>query len=445
MTKKFSLLLLLVATFQLIMIGSIGLAHDEAYYWLYSLDLSWGYFDHPPFVAWVIKLFSFLPHHEFSLRIGFVVLQFLALAALLKVIDRKVWVTAALLYFSFPLVSYASMFALPDLPLVFMAALYIWSLHEYLKANTLFHALRLGVIIALLCYAKYHGILLVFFTVLALPRLMLRKEFYVVAAVAIIGLLPHLWWQVDHDFSTFRYHFLERPKSSFSLGRTLEFVGLQIILAGVLAGPLVWWQALKAPQNDFNRVLKFISFGSVIFFVISSFSKKIEANWTIYLAVSLIPLVASSPWWQKSKVRVLLIISFILVLVLRLIFFFPDYAPKRINEFYGWDHWAHEVEERCGEKAIVANSYQIASKLSFYLNKKIHSLNYRSRKNQFDYYGWEKNYGPGPVCYLTDKSEFGGAQLLTPEKKMVKMVKDFSLTELLAKKRKWEDNKSNGK
>src|SRR5690606_10793424 len=248
MTKKFSLLLVLAGIFQLIMIGSIGLAHDEAYYWLYSLDLSWGYFDHPPFVAWVIKAFSFLPHHEFSLRIGFVILQFLSLWALLKVIDKKYWLTAALLYFSFPLVSFASMFALPDLPLVFMGAIYVWALYEYLKESTIPKAIILGLVIALLCYAKYHGILLVFFTVLALPKLTLKKEFYVTALVAIIALVPHLLWQIDHDFSTFRYHFLERPKSSFSLGRSLEFVGLQIILAGVFAGVVVWWQALKAPK-----------------------------------------------------------------------------------------------------------------------------------------------------------------------------------------------------
>ncbi|HLT22096.1 MAG TPA: glycosyltransferase family 39 protein [Bacteriovoracaceae bacterium] len=440
MTKKFLALISLVALLQLIVIGTVGLAHDEAYYWLYSLDLSWGYFDHPPFVAWIIKLFSFLPHHEFSLRIGFVLLQFLGLGALLQVIDRKDWIRASLLYFSFPLVSFASLFALPDLPLVFMSALFIWVLHEYLKKETLIKAMTLGLVIALLCYAKYHGILLVFFTVLALPRLALKKEFYVAAIVAIICLIPHLLWQIDHDFSTFRYHFLERPKASFSFPRSLEFVGLQIVLAGVFAGFIVWWEAVRAAPSNFNRVLKFISFGSVLFFLISSFSKRVEANWTIYLAVSLIPLVASSEIWNKVWAKRVLIVSFVLVLVLRLIFFFPSIAPKRINEFKGWKEWALEVEGICQELPVVANTYQVASKLSFYLNKKVHSLNYRSRKNQFDYYGFERNYPEGPVCYLTDK-DFTGEEILTPEKKRLKVVKDFSMAELLVKKKIWEDNK----
>lgn len=441
MSKKLLLLLILVGILQLVMISSLGLAHDEAYYWLYSLDLSWGYFDHPPFVAWVIKLFSFLPHHQFSLRIGFVVLQFLALIPLLKVIDRRSWLTASMLYFAFPLVSFAAMFALPDLPLVFMAALYIWVLHEYLKESTATKAIILGLVIALLCYAKYHGILLVFFTVLALPKLMLKKEFYLAALVAIVCLIPHLLWQIDHDFSTFRYHFIERPKADFNLARSLEFIGLQVILAGVFAGLLVWWQAFKAPSSDFFRALKFISFGSVLFFLISSFSKRVEANWTIYLAVSLIPLVADASLWEKTWAKRTLFSSLILVLVLRLIFFFPQIAPPRINEFRGWQQWALEVEQKCQGLEILANSYQIASKLSYYLQRPVHALNYHSRKNQFDYYGFEKNYSPAALCYLTDVRELTGEEIRTPEGKTLRMVKDFSIHELLEKKSIWEDNK----
>lgn len=445
MSKNFPILLILVGIIQLIVISSIGLAHDEAYYWLYSLDLSWGYFDHPPFVAWVIKAFSFLPHNEFSLRIGFVILQFATLGLLLSLVEKKNWMTASLLYFAFPLVSFASLFALPDLPLVFMGAAYLWSLDRYLKNTNWQHALLLGVVIALLCYAKYHGILLVFFTILALPRLMLKREFYIAAIVAIILLIPHLLWQIDHNFSTLRYHFLERPKSEFQLGRSLEFVGLQIVLAGVFAGFVVWWQALRAPKTDFNRVLKFISLGSVIFFLISSFSKRVEANWTIYLAVSLIPLVAGAEVWTKKWARTLLVVSFILVLFLRLIFFFPSIAPKRIHEFVGWDKWALMVEEKCQTMPIVANNYQTASKLSFYLNRKIHALNYRSRKNQFDYYGFEKQYPSGKVCYLVDGKDFQGEEIRTPEGKTLLMVKDFSMDELLEKKAIWMDNELNRK
>src|SRR5579871_6738003 len=42
---------------------------DEAYYWLYSRFLDWGYFDHPPMVALFIRIGDTLLHNEFGLRL----------------------------------------------------------------------------------------------------------------------------------------------------------------------------------------------------------------------------------------------------------------------------------------------------------------------------------------------------------------------------------------
>src|SRR3989344_5655404 len=126
-----------------------------------------------------------------------------------------------------------------------MTACYCFQLKKYLEKDSLKNSLFLGLIIALLFYAKYHGVLLVFFTLLATPKLLLRKSFYLVALAALVSFFPHMLWQYEHNFSTLRYHFIERPSSSFSLKRSLEFIGLQIVLAGVLVGPLVWWTVIK--------------------------------------------------------------------------------------------------------------------------------------------------------------------------------------------------------
>src|SRR5271169_280058 len=34
----------------------LGLIPDETYYWDWSRELSWGYFDHPPMIAWLIAI-----------------------------------------------------------------------------------------------------------------------------------------------------------------------------------------------------------------------------------------------------------------------------------------------------------------------------------------------------------------------------------------------------
>src|SRR3569833_264703 len=42
---------------------------DEAYYWLYSRYLDWGYFDHPPMVALFIRIGDSIIHSELGLRL----------------------------------------------------------------------------------------------------------------------------------------------------------------------------------------------------------------------------------------------------------------------------------------------------------------------------------------------------------------------------------------
>jgi hypothetical protein len=440
MTKFLKLLLVLLFLMQLLVSSGFELAHDEAYYWLYSQNLDWGYFDHPPMVGLIIRFFSFLPHAEFSVRLGFIVLQFLSLFALFPLIDERDRVKATLLYFAFPLASFAGLLALPDMPLVFMASLYCLFLNRFLKRNDLTSSLALGVIIPLLLYSKYHGILLIFFTILAVPRLLLNKKFYLIAGISILLFLPHVWWQYEHDFATLRYHFLERPGSDFSLKRSLEYLGIQIVLAGALAGPLVWWSAFKRRSDDnFTKAMKFISFGTVLFFLVSSFTKRIEANWTIFLAIPLVYLTASSHWWDKRSGKSLLYSSFALVIFARLLFILPteDVKMKRLKEFQGWSKWSQKIDEQC-QGVLMANSYQIASKLSFYLQQEVHSLNFHSRKNQFDYWRFDQKKPINQVCYITDKAQFAGEPVRTPEGKQLKLVKNLTYQELLERKQEDE-------
>ncbi len=431
MTRTLKLGIVFVFLFQLLIAANFGLSHDEAYYWLFSRHLSFGYFDHPPFMAAVIAIFSFLPHHEISVRLGFILLQAGTLFFLFRLIPKEHWKIAFLLFFSFPLASYSGLLALPDMPLLFMTSVYFYFLKGYLAGEKK-SVWALGVVIPLLLYAKYHGILLVFFTILAVPKVLIRKDFWLVTVISILLFLPHLWWQHQHDYGTLRYHFIERPSSSFNIKRIFDYLGTQIILSGLFCGPVLWWKlSRKKPEDSFSRVLLFSSWGILGFFLISTFSKKVEANWTISLVIPLVILLAGSEVWSRKWARVLLYTSFAIVILARLVFVFPTLPLKRLGEFHGWKEWSLEVSRQCGDRKILANSYQIASKLSFYLNREISALNYRSRKNQFDL--WPRDLS-GEVCYVTDKSEFQGAEINTPEKKTLKLVTNMTGEKLMAMK-----------
>lgn len=438
MTKILNLSLILLLIFQLWIAASFELAHDEAYYWIYSQHLDWGFFDHPPAVGVIIKLFSFLPHSELAVRLGFVLLQMLASFLLLKEVPKNRQMIALGLFFAFPLASFGGLLALPDLPLLFMTTLYCVMLKRYLEKEDNFSIYGLTAAIPLLLYSKYHGILVVFFTLVAIPKIYKRKDFWWIAFGALAIFWPHLLWQYKHDFATLKYHFFERPKADFSIKRLIEYSVTQVFLAGLFVGPVVWWITLKfKSKNEFERALKFICVGTFVFFFISTMSKKFEANWTIFLTAPLILLSVQSVLWDKKWPKIILAASFAVVMLARVLLTLDPATVKirRLTEFHGWKNWALLVDEKC-QQPIMANTYQTAAKLSFYLNRPIHALNYHSRKNQFDYWMHDEDYYLTPeVCYITDKKQFPGEEIVAPDGKKLHLVKDFKPGSLSVKVR----------
>src|SRR5258705_1838452 len=75
----------------------LGVDEDEAYYWIYSLHLQWGYFDHPPMVALAIRIGELFGHNPLTTRLMVVLLSgatiFFAFKALPSwLMDRKIFV-----------------------------------------------------------------------------------------------------------------------------------------------------------------------------------------------------------------------------------------------------------------------------------------------------------------------------------------------------------------
>ena len=57
--KNFISFLIFITLVNLLQAYFTEITLDEAYYYQYARDLDWGYYDHPPMVALVIKIFNF--------------------------------------------------------------------------------------------------------------------------------------------------------------------------------------------------------------------------------------------------------------------------------------------------------------------------------------------------------------------------------------------------
>lgn len=419
-----TLMAFLIMTHLLVILG-IELAHDEAYYWLYSKNLDWGYFDHPPMVAWIIKTTSWLGG-EVGVRLGFLaglVASGFLLQSLIPQENRWLWWLGLNI---FPLISFSGLFALPDGALVFFSAFWIWALKYSLDRDNLKGALIIALATALLFYSKYHGIFYLIATIIALPHLVLKKNFWISAFVALILYAPHIHWQWAHEFSTFRYHFIERPKIGIGWKQPLEFLGVNFIIVGLLVAPHLWSLFFKrVATNSFEKSLKAMTCFILLFFLYSTLSKKMEANWTVAAGLSFLLFVClkRNSLKQSSFFKAMGLLSLSIVLAAKIILVFPRLTSiKRVGEFHGWRSWAQSIASNNPDCLIAANRYQYAAKLSFYLGKEVSALNVRSRKNQFDY--WDRSYMQNQtLCWVAEQDLFPGQDLVDPLGQKLTLVK----------------------
>ena len=369
----------------------MGLAYDESYYWIYTHSFSFGHFDHPPMVGWLIKLgTSIWGHNELGVRFFFNILHILTLKLLWKLSNRhspQLFLMTALML---PLVSVAGFLALPDTPLMFFAVLFIYLVKKYQLKDNWTDAVKIAVSIALLFYSKYHGIVVVLLTVLAYPKFMQRKSFWFVVAITTILFLPHVYWQYKHDFVTFDYHLFRRKQHHFKISNIFNYLGGQLALLGMFASPVVLYTLAKLKTDNFNRILKFNIWGLFTFLLFSSLRNKIEANWTITNFALLVPVVASYDFNGEKLKKYFYFSSSLIIaalLLLRLYAIIPINSPLviRLYEFQDWNAVVSKIQTIAKGQKLVGNNYQICSKVAFYNKQIIPCLHINTRNSQFTY------------------------------------------------------------
>ncbi len=383
------------------------LLDDEAYYWVYSKFPAWGYFDHPPMVAMLIKMGYFFFQNELGVRLFFVPLNVLSLLIIEKLIDKENPFLFYAIALSLGILQMGGFLAVPDTPLIFFTALFFLLYKRFLHQTTFLNGFLLGLVAAALLYSKYHAVLIVFFVILSNLKLLTRYQAYFAGLVALLLFIPHLWWQYQHNWISFRYHLFESNVNPYKFSFTLEYLGGQILLAGPLAGVMLLPAAfIYRSKNVFEKGLKFTFIGIYIFFLLSSFRGRVEANWTSPAIVPLIILghtfLAEKNKWRKWFIR-LLPATMVIILFTRIVAIVDILPlPEIERQFYGWKDLPQVMKKKTkGLPIVFENSYQRASKYWFYTGQMSYSLNwYKERKNNYNFWPIEDSLLGKPVFIL---------------------------------------------
>ncbi|TAI47946.1 ArnT family glycosyltransferase [Flagellimonas allohymeniacidonis] len=428
MAQKFPrlFLILLASLFILNLLQSYftELIYDEAYYWYYAQELDWGYFDHPPMVAFLIKLSSFLFSGELGVRFMSCVLAAGTYLILWSTIDNQkkndYVIHFFVLVFSMTLMNAYGFLTLPDTPLLFFTALFLWLYKRFLKDPSIITTIAIGVTMSALMYSKYHAFLVIFFVFLSNIKLLKNGRAWLAVLIALACYSPHLYWLYENDFISIKYHLYERPNQAYSFSKfTLGyFVNLVAIF-----GLLFYWVYLaliKTKATDpFIKALKYLSFGVIIFFFVSSFNRRVQTQWIIIVSIPM-AILTFNYLLEHSNVRKwvyrLGLVSLLVMLYARAWLIHQPLLPL-LFETHGNKDWVSELHTKSGGIPVVfENSYRRAPMYEFYSGQHSFSLNnYMYRKNQYSIDNSEERVRNKKILYATKYRSAGDISYSHPD------------------------------
>jgi hypothetical protein len=400
--------------FNAIQAYTLELHADEAYYWLYSKFLDWGYFDHPPMVAIFIRMGDSLMHNELGLRL-ITVLTSSASIYILWLILKKYAVDALSFILAVSGILIFSIYGFtttPDAPLFFFAVLFYYVYQKYIDQDKWWLALLLGVLIACMLYSKYHAVLLVAFTLASNIKLLKRWSFWGIVVLAVVLYVPHILWQVQHGYPSVNYHLYERAASVYVPSNSYTYIPGQLLMAGPIIGWFLFYSAFTIKVKDaFIRCLLVNCIGTLTFFFITTFRGEAQPHWTL-IAFAPLVMLALIRFKQVGKIPswfyVGAVINIGLIFLFRLFVMFSVPVALKIGQiksYYNFKDWAHIVKQKAGDAyVVIADGFQDPAKYDYY-NNTLKGFSYDSRyyhRTQFDIWPMEEKIQHQRVLYLTN-------------------------------------------
>ena len=145
---QFFSILLLFLVINVLQSSFTYLFEDEAYYYVWSKDLAFGYFDHPPMVALWAALGNSIIDGELGLRLLSTISFSLMLWIIWSMIDFKEKKKHVPLFFivvvSLTFWQIFGFIMTPDTPLLFFTALFLLAYKRFLKSESVINIIFLG-------------------------------------------------------------------------------------------------------------------------------------------------------------------------------------------------------------------------------------------------------------------------------------------------------------
>ncbi|MSO90369.1 MAG: glycosyltransferase family 39 protein [Acetobacteraceae bacterium] len=394
--RFFTVALLALTAGRLVLAAVTPLSPDEAYYWIWSHALAWGFYDHPPMVALWIRAGTYLCG-DTALGVRLLaplsmMLASIALAHAGAVLtgDRARGVMAAVLLNATLAFGIGAVSMTPDTPLLFFWILGIAALARFLTSGNGAWFLAVGVCVGLALASKYTALFLgaaVLVWLLTVPslRVYLRWPWpWLGALIALVIFAPVILWNAKHDWASFikqggRVAEFRPDNALFNL---LEFIAGQIIMLTPLiftlfcAGTVVAMRHFRQTRDPALALLLLLSLLPLPVLLEHMLADRVQANWPVILYPSAM-LLAVMAWPRLHRPAVLLGLALITPVYLHATWPVLPIPPKldpSMKRLAGWAAFAADLDttrRATGGSFIAADNYATAAILAWHLPRDV--------------------------------------------------------------------------
>jgi 4-amino-4-deoxy-L-arabinose transferase-like glycosyltransferase len=379
------------------------LTFDEAYYWMWSKSLAFGYYDHPPMVALVIRAGTLIAGDtELGVRLVSILLALpmsfaVYRAAAILFGGTRLAADAAVLLNVTLMAAVGTLIVTPDSPLLVASSFVLFFLARVLETGRGVWWLAVGSAVGCALLSKYTALLFgpaILIWLLLAPRQrrwLITIWPYLGAIVSFAIFAPVILWNADHQWVSFLKQIGDRVKvNDFRPAFLAELAPTQVAFATPLVFILgsMGLHALfrrKAGATSARVLVDTMFWTIVVYFIWHALHARVEANWfaPIYPAFAVAAAVAAHlvPWevrWQRVADFCLrwaapVGIAMFAALIVQantgwLSGYRRDATVRSIG--VGWRELADQIEavrKRTGASCVLAPDYGTTSWLAFYL------------------------------------------------------------------------------
>jgi 4-amino-4-deoxy-L-arabinose transferase-like glycosyltransferase len=380
------------------------LTFDEAYYWTWSKHLAFGYYDHPPGVAVVIRLGTMIAGDtELGVRLVSILLALpmsfaVYSTAVILFGGRRVAATATVLLNVTLMAAVGTLIVTPDSPLLVASSFIVLTLAKVLETGRGAWWLAVGAAVGAALLSKYTAlffgpaILIWLVSAPKLRRWLISPWPYLGGLVSLLIFSPVILWNADHQWVSFIKQLGRSRIEDFKPAFLGELIPTQIVFATPLVfilGVMGLYALLKRDggASAARGLINAIFWTIVLYFVWHSLHARVEANWfaPVYPVFAIAAAVAANlTRWNKHQQRIVDfclrwaaptgILMFALLIVQAntgaLSGYRRDATVRSVG--VGWGELAAGIEAvraRTGAACVLAPDYGTTSWLAFYLPK----------------------------------------------------------------------------